>query len=53
MREKKSMFLEDLSMYIEDLKRMGLIYEHIENGKKFYKLTDQGIKSGLYGYLKN
>jgi len=47
------MSLEDLSMYIEDLKRMGFVYEHLENGKKLYKLTEQGIKSGLCGDLKN
>ena len=28
------MSLEDLSMYIEDLKRMGFVSEYLENGKK-------------------
>jgi len=53
MKEKRPMSLEDVSMYIEDLKRMGFVYEHLENGKKLYKLTEQGKKSGLYGDLKN
>ena len=53
MKERKTMSLEDLSMYIEDLKRMGFVSEYLENGKKFYKLTEQGVKSGLYGNLKN
>ena len=44
---------KNLHMYIEDLKRMGFVYEQTENGKKLYKLTEQGIKSGLYGDLKN
>ena len=53
MKEKKSMSLEDLSMYLEDLKRMGFVSEYIKNGQKYYKLTELGIKSGLDGNLKN
>jgi len=53
MKEKKSMSLEDLSMYLEDLKRMGFVSEYIKNGQKYYELTELGIKSGLDGNLKN
>lgn len=44
---KKSMTLDDLSMYIKDLHRMGFVTEHVEDDKIHYKLTDLGIKSGL------
>jgi len=53
MREKKSMSLDDLSMYIDDLKRMGFVSEYVKNGQKYYELTELGIKSGLDGHLKN
>jgi len=53
MKEKKSMSLEDLSMYIEDLKRMGFVSEYVKNGQKHYTLTELGLKSGLDGNLKN
>jgi len=45
---KKSMTLGDLTMYLEDLIRMGFVSEHMgEEGKLNYKLTELGIKSGL------
>jgi len=53
MKEKKSMSLDDLSMYIEDLKKMGFVSEHLKNGKKSYQLTDLGKKSGLNSTIKN
>lgn len=53
MNEKKSMSLEDLSMYIEDLKRMGFVSEYFKNGQKYYQLTDLGQKSGLNSNIKN
>ena len=46
MKENR-MSLEDLSMYIEDLIRMGFVSQHEKGGRKFYKLTPLGKKSGL------
>jgi DNA-binding HxlR family transcriptional regulator len=45
---KKSMSLGDLTMYLEDLVRMGFVHRQInEDGKLKYKLTELGQKSGL------
>jgi len=42
------MTLGDLTMYLEDLIRMGFVSEHMgEEGQLYYKLTDLGVKSGL------
>ena len=46
--EKKSMTLGDLTMYLEDLTRMGFVSKNMrEDGKLDYNLTELGIKSGL------
>ena len=47
------MSIEDLTMYLEDLKRMGFVSEYIKNDQKYFELTELGIKSGLDGNLKN
>jgi|CXWL01.1.fsa_nt_gi DNA-binding PadR family transcriptional regulator len=45
---KKSIALGDLMMYLQDLVRMGFVFEHVgEDGKLYYKLTELGKKSGL------
>ena len=45
---KKSINLETLTMYLEDLIRMGFVTAHMgKDGVLDYKLTDIGIKSGL------
>ena len=45
---KKSMTLGGLTMYLEDLVRMGFVSEQKgKDGKFGYKLTELGIKSGL------
>ena len=46
--KRESIRLGDLTMYIDDLLKMGFISQQKdEDGKNFYKLTDLGIKSGL------
>ena len=52
MKEKKSMSLEDLSMYLEDLKKMGFVSEYLKDGKKYFQLTEMGKKSGLNNRVK-
>jgi hypothetical protein len=48
IQHKKSMTLGDLTMYLEDLLRMGFVSESMgDDGKLRYKLTELGIKSGL------
>ena len=46
MKENK-MSIDDLSMYIDDLVRMGFVSENYKDGKKFFKLTSLGKRSGL------
>ncbi len=48
--EKKSMNLGNLTMYLEDLVKMGFASEHIDaQGKQQFQLTELGKKSGLEG----
>jgi len=50
---KKSMTLGKLTMYLNDLVKMGLVSEHVDDdGKQFYKLTKLGEMSGLEGWSK-
>jgi hypothetical protein len=45
---KKSMTLEDLTAYIEDLTRMGFVSKYINHeGTPCYKLTKLGEKAGI------
>jgi predicted transcriptional regulator len=45
---KKSMTIENLSVYHDDLIKMGFVSKHIDdNGTQYYKLTKLGEKSGL------
>jgi hypothetical protein len=45
---KKSMTLEDLTAYIEDLIRMGFVLKYINHeGTPCYKLTKLGEKAGI------
>ena len=45
------MTLEDLSLYIDDLMKMGFVTEQKnKEGKTDYKLTELGIKSGLNNF---
>jgi len=47
-RHKKSMTLGDLTVYLEDLARMGFVSEHMdEDGRLRHRLTELGIKMGL------
>ena len=46
--KRKSIQLGDLTMYLEDLLKMGFVYEcKNEKGKTIYKLTELGRMSGL------
>jgi hypothetical protein len=45
---KKSMSIGNLSIYRNDLIKMGFISEHVDDiGTQYYKLTKLGVKSGL------
>jgi len=45
---EKSMTIENLKRYLNDLIKMGLVSEHIdESGNQNYKITKLGEKSGL------
>lgn len=47
-RPKKSMNLENLAAYVEDLLKMGFVSQYVdEKGNQKYKLTKLGEKSGL------
>ena len=45
--QKKSMTLGDLTIYLEDLVRMGFVPEYNKDGKWYYELSDMGVKFGL------
>ena len=45
--QKKSMTLGGLTVYLEDLVQMGFVSEYNKDGKRYYKLTEMGVKSGL------
>ena len=50
--QKKSMTLGGLTVYLENLVKMGLVSECNKDGKMYYKLTEMGVKSGLKDFSK-
>jgi predicted transcriptional regulator len=50
---KKSMTLEELTAYLEDLIRMGFVSEYTnQQGTPCYKLTKLGEKAGIAANIK-
>jgi len=45
---EKPMSLGDLTIYLEDLIRMGFVTEHVgKDGQLYYRLTELGKKTGM------
>jgi predicted transcriptional regulator len=45
--QKRTMTLDGLTIYLEDLIKMGFVSKNYKNKKAHYKLTQLGIRSGL------
>jgi predicted transcriptional regulator len=45
--QKRPMTLDGLTVYLEDLMKMGFVSKYYKNKKVYYKLTDLGLRSGL------